>query len=81
MQEYNTHLQGQLAENHRNEDVTRSDLEATTQRWLTTMVEKEAGDEKLFALTKTYLESCTQLDSLTKELEETKRQLNELKVA
>lgn len=75
------YLEGQLAENLRNEEVTKNELEATRQNWLTAMVEKEAGNEQLKELTKRCSESCTQLNSVKEELEDTERQLHQLKVA
>lgn len=53
--------------------MKRNELETAKRDCVTVELEKEAVEEK-------YLKSSNQVDSLTKELGETQRQLKELKV-
>ena len=57
VQKENVHLQGQLAENHRMEDVNRNELEAARLKTIAAVNEKARAEEQC-------LEACRQMDSL-----------------
>ena len=80
MQERNTHLHGQLTENHRVEEKKENELEAARNFWIAAEKRKEVAEAGLVEAKKTNLEACNQVCSLTEELGKVKGQLSELKV-
>ena len=73
VQERIAHLQGQLTENHRVEEMTRNELEAYKLKTSVAEAEKKRAEEKR-------LEAYNQVDKHMKECEDTKRQLHEMRV-
>ena len=73
VQERIAHLQGQVTENHRVEEIARNELEGCRLKCFAAEAEKNRAEEKC-------LEAYNQVDKHIKEAEDAKRQLHEMKV-
>ena len=86
MQEKNTHLQGQLTESHRVEEMTRNELKACRLKSVAAEAEKNRAEmEKkrahhLFCIEKNCPEAYNQVAEHKEEPGETNRQLCEMEV-